>query len=79
MPRPGIRSNRQLARPTDPAVTADLPVLSMTIAIGGKQVHDANIVATIQVYDLRRLLTRNTADFARFAALIQVEPLVASP
>ena len=50
-----------------------------TITIGGKQVHDANIVATMQAHGLRRLLTHNTADFARFGALIQVEPLVTSP
>jgi predicted nucleic acid-binding protein len=62
-----------------PAVTANLLTLLSTITIGGKQVHDANIVATMQVYALRRLLTHNTADFARFGALIQVEPLVASP
>jgi predicted nucleic acid-binding protein len=62
-----------------PAVTANLLALLSTITIGGKQVHDANIVATMRVYGLRRLLTHNTADFARFGALIQVEPLVASP
>ena len=62
-----------------PAVTASLLTLLSTIAVGGKQVHDANIVATMQTYGLRRLLTHNTADFTRFAALIQVEPLVASP
>ncbi len=62
-----------------PAVTANLLTLLTTIVIGGKQVHDANIVATMQTHGLRRLLTHNTADFARFGALIQVEPLVASP
>jgi predicted nucleic acid-binding protein len=62
-----------------PAVTANLLTLLNTIAIGGKQVHDANIVATMQTYGLRRLLTHNTADFARFGALIQVEPLITAP
>ena len=38
--------------------------------------HDANIVAATQAHGIRRLLTHNTADFARFAGLITVEPLV---
>jgi predicted nucleic acid-binding protein len=61
------------------AVTANLLTLLSTIPIGGKQVHDANIVATMQAYGLRRLLTHNTADFARFGALIQVEPILTTP
>jgi len=43
--------------------------------IGGKQVHDANIVATMLVYGIPRLLTANPSDFARFAHLLTVEPL----
>jgi predicted nucleic acid-binding protein len=62
-----------------PAVTASLLGLLGTIPIGGKQVHDANIVATMQAHGLRRLLAHNTSDFARFGALIQVEPLVSTP
>jgi predicted nucleic acid-binding protein len=56
-----------------------LIALLLSISVGGKQVHDANIVATMQAHGLRRLLTYNTADFARFAHLIQVEPLVPTP
>jgi predicted nucleic acid-binding protein len=62
-----------------PAVTANLLVLLGSIPIGGRPVHDANIVATMQAHGLRRLSTHNTADFARFGALIQVEPLVTTP
>ena len=62
-----------------PAVTANLLTLLSTVPVGGKQVDDANIVATMQTCGLRRLLTHNTADFARFGAIIQVEPLVATP
>jgi len=40
--------------------------------MGGRQVHDANIVATMQVYGITHLLTHNTDDFARFAHLITV-------
>ena len=43
--------------------------------IGGAQVHDANIVATMQVYEIGQLLTNNGADFARFSEAIAVLPL----
>lgn len=36
----------------------------------GRQVHDANIVATTLDYDVQRLLTFNVADFQHFAPLI---------
>jgi predicted nucleic acid-binding protein len=62
-----------------PAVTSNLLALLASISIGGRQVHDANIVATMQVHGLPRLLTDNTGDFARFGHLIQVEPLVPGP
>ncbi len=58
-----------------PEVTARLLALMRQIPVGGKQVHDANIVATMQAHGIRRLLTHNTADFARFAGLITVVPL----
>ena len=57
-------------------VTANLLLLMQQISVGGKQVHDANIVATMQAYGIDRLLTHNTIDFERFAALITILPLV---
>jgi len=45
----------------------------------GRRIHDANIVATMLVYGVRRLLTNNTDDFVRFAAFIDVLPLVPPP
>ena len=42
----------------------------------GKQVHDANIVATMRANGLKRLATFNVADFARFEDEIAVEALV---
>lgn len=62
-----------------PAVTGHLSNLIQTIPLGGKQVHDANIVATMQAHGLRRLLTHNTTDFARFGSFITVMPLVTTP
>jgi predicted nucleic acid-binding protein len=40
----------------------------------GRQVHDANIVATMLEYGIHRLLTFNAADFRRFAGIIELEP-----
>ncbi len=56
-------------------VTERLLTLMEEIAVGGKQVHDANIVATMLVYGIRQLLTHNTGDFARFSELITALPL----
>ena len=46
-----------------PQTTARLLDLVRTIPMGGKQVHDANIAATMLVHGIRRLLTFNVADF----------------
>jgi predicted nucleic acid-binding protein len=51
-------------------VTAALCTLLETIPLGGKQVHDANIVATMQAYGIGRLFTLNSVDFTRFSGLI---------
>ncbi len=58
-----------------PAVTRRLLELLEEIPMGGKQVHDANIVATMQVHGVRRLLSANVTDFLRYAHLITIEPL----
>ena len=58
-----------------PQVTAHLVKLLTAVSVGGKQVHDANIVATMLTHNISRLLTHNTADFARFASFITVESL----
>lgn len=41
-----------------------------TYPMGGKQIHDANIVATMLDYKITHLFTLNTADFERFSPLI---------
>lgn len=61
------------------AVTASLLQLLNTIQISGKQVHDANIVATMQTHGIGQLLTHNVSDFARYSHLITVLPLTGSP
>jgi predicted nucleic acid-binding protein len=60
----------------DATITANLLALLSSILCGGKQVHDANIVATMQSHGLHRLLTDNVSDFQRFAAWIEIVPLV---
>lgn len=56
-------------------VTEELLTLITRFPIGGKQVHDANIVATMIAYGIRELLTENTSDFNRFTSLIDITPL----
>ena len=38
----------------------------------GRQVHDANLVATMVAHGVTRLLTFNTADFRRFGGLVSL-------
>lgn len=59
----------------DGAVTDRLAELLARFPTAGRQVHDANIVATMLVNGVGRLLTANTADFARFSPVIDLEPL----
>lgn len=53
-------------------VTENLLDLVTKLNVRGKQVHDANIVATMQVQGISQLLTHNVADFNRYAHLITV-------
>ena len=55
------------------AVTRQLLELMGNYPIGGKQVHDANIVATMLVYGIPCLLTHNARDFERFGDIVTVE------
>ena len=57
-------------------VTADLLKLLQQVLVAGKQVHDANIVATMQAYGIGKLLTHNVSDFVRFGSLIAIVPLI---
>ncbi len=55
------------------AVTGQLVKLMGDYKIGGKQVHDANIVASMLAYKIPCLLTHNVKDFERFEEMIRVE------
>ncbi len=60
----------------DDAVLAELLELVQKHDVKGKQVHDANIVATMRANGIDRLATLNAADFKRFEDEIALEPLV---
>jgi hypothetical protein len=53
-------------------VWVQLMELTPRYSFGGRQVHDANVVATMLAHGERRLLTFNVADFQRFAPPIEV-------
>ncbi len=55
-----------------PVVTDTLLALCRDVSVGGRQIHDANIVATMLAYGERRLLTFNTADFRRYGDRIDL-------
>jgi predicted nucleic acid-binding protein len=57
------------------AMTEHLVNLVRRFGVKGRQIHDANIVATMLVNGIHRLLTFNVADFRRFEPLIVLEPL----
>jgi predicted nucleic acid-binding protein len=62
-----------------PSVTTALMMILAAVPCGGKQVYDANIVATMLSWGIRRLLTHNVGDFRRFSAWIDVIPLQPAP
>ncbi len=53
-------------------VTEVLLSLCREVPGGGRQIHDANIVATMLAHGERRLLTFNTRDFRRFGGRIEL-------
>jgi predicted nucleic acid-binding protein len=55
-----------------PSVWEKLVELGQRYAFCGRQVHDANIVATMLAHGEQQLLTFNDADFRRFAGVINI-------
>lgn len=58
-----------------PAVTEILLSLFQDFQVAGKQIHDANIVATALAYEIPAILANYFADFGRFESLIEIVPL----
>ena len=61
-----------------PNVMATLAALCREVPVGGKQIHDANIAATMLAHGERRLLTLNVKDFRRYAERIELVDLEAA-
>ena len=57
-----FQSHFQVAE-ENPQITEVLLTLIERFNVGGNQVHDANIIATMQVYGIRNLITHNVRDF----------------
>ncbi len=70
-----FKAHFRVADDTD-AVTERLLRLVERVPMGSGLVHDANVVATMQAYAITHLLTHNSADFARFAHLVTIVPLI---
>ena len=60
----------------DDTATTTANLLALLPQVSGMRVHDVNIVATMQVGGVQRLLTNNPDHFASFSHLITVLPLV---
>jgi predicted nucleic acid-binding protein len=58
-------------------ITEQLYMLVGEVACGGRQMHDANIVATMLAHDIPELLTFNHKDFKRFSGLVDVRSSLA--
>jgi predicted nucleic acid-binding protein len=52
--------------PDSPAIYAEWKRLVVLHEVAGSKVHDAKLVAAMMVHGVRRLLTFNTVDFARY-------------
>ncbi|HAN78893.1 MAG TPA: VapC toxin family PIN domain ribonuclease [Bacteroidales bacterium] len=56
--------------------TQKLRYLIEKYELSGKKIHDANIVATMQEYNITKLLTHNIKDFERFINIIEIIALI---
>lgn len=54
-------------------VAGRLRSLALKTKCAGRQMHDANVVATMQEHGLTRLITANPTDFARFSEVELVD------
>lgn len=66
-----FRSRMRLLLESEPALDR-LRALIATYQCLGKQIHDANLVATALTSGVTRLVTANVSDFTRFATEIEV-------
>lgn len=60
--------------PDSPKVYAEWKQLVESYKVSGVQVHDARLVAIMNVYGIQNIITLNTKDFSRFRNICAVEP-----
>ncbi|MFZ0035778.1 MAG: hypothetical protein WAK91_00030, partial [Candidatus Acidiferrales bacterium] len=60
--------------PDNLAVHAEWRNLLVTHGVSGVQVHDARLAATMRVYGVKRILTFNHGDFARYMDIEAIDP-----
>ncbi len=63
----------------DAKVSDRLLALLDDVECGGKQIHDANVVATMLVHGIDTIVTINTRDFTRFGHQVRLVGLAAKP
>jgi predicted nucleic acid-binding protein len=64
--------HRVLILNEDQRVAVKLLELLADVACAGRQIHDANVVATMLVHGIETIVTSNLSDFRRFAGQITV-------
>lgn len=60
--------------PDNPSIHEEWRRLLVTYRVCGVQVHDARLVAAMIVHGVKRILTFNTRDFARFQQIEAIPP-----
>lgn len=62
--------------PDSPAIYTEWRRIVVAFGVSGVQVHDARVVAAMNVHGVTRILTFNTADFTRYAVegIVAVDP-----
>ncbi len=63
--------------PDSPAIYPEWRRLVVSFGVSGVKVHDARLVASMIVYDVKHILTFNTSDFSRYASegIVSVDPM----
>ncbi len=60
-----------------PSVVKQLRFLVVHYSVTGKSIHDARLVATMQVNGIASLMTINAADFRRYSGIALIDPRAA--
>jgi predicted nucleic acid-binding protein len=63
-----------LILPDSPKVYEEWKRLVENYKVSGVQVHDARLVATMNVFGIQNIITLNTKDFSRYQNILVIEP-----